>query len=165
LALGIGFEWGIIGGLIPGVVKLIFCFLPSGSTGFKGILVTVLGAGAGTFFYYYWFPLSSQRFFFGEGLVTLDLLALNRFYEELALCNFNYLSTSCFLELKKSSNLLVTGSGFCWICLTSSFITVYWEIWLITVFGEGICSCIDGFGANWWENESGLTFWGIFILI
>lgn len=138
-----------MGGLIPGVVKLIFCLFPSGSTDFIGILVTGFSDATGAFFYSYWLPLSSQRFFFGEGLVTLDLLALNLFYEELALCNFNSLSTSCFFELKKSSNLLVTGSGFCWACFTYSFITGYWEIWLITVFGEGICNCIEGFGASW----------------
>lgn len=146
---GTGFECGIIGGLIPGVVKLIFCFLPSGSTAFKGIFIAGFEAATGAFFYYYWLPLSSHLFFFGEGLVTLDLFALSRFSEEFALCNFNSLSTSCFFELKKSSNLLVTGSGFCWVCLTYSCEADYCEIWLITVFGEGICNCIDGFGASW----------------
>jgi len=147
LVLVTGFEWGIIGGLIPGVVKLIFCFLPSASTDLAGILATGFRTATGVFFYSYWLPLSSQRFFFGEGLVTLDLLALNRFSEELALCNFISLSTYCFLEVKKSSNLLVTGSGICWVCL-DSFEAGYWEIWFIIVLGEGICNCIDGFGAS-----------------
>lgn len=70
-------EWGIIGGRILGVVKLIFCFLAYASGCLEG------GAGAGTSltagFSSSWLGVSSQRFFLGEGLVTLDLLALSRF--------------------------------------------------------------------------------------
>lgn len=96
-----------MGGRILGVVRLIFCFFS---------LSAGLGAGAGAGasleagFSSSW-PLSSQRFFLGEGLVTLDLLALSRFSLELLRCIFSSLSTSCFLEFRKSSYFRAAGSA------------------------------------------------------
>lgn len=88
-----GFEWGIIGGRIAGVVRLIFCFLFSFST--------IFGAATNfeTGFSSSWLPLSSHLFFLGDGLVTLALLALSLFSLELVLCIFSSLSTSCFFVL------------------------------------------------------------------
>lgn len=85
-------EWGIIGGRIEGEVRLIFCFLLSFYTTFGA--ATNFGVGFSSSL----FPLSSHFFFFGEGLVTLALLALSLFSLELVLCIFSSLSTSCFFE-------------------------------------------------------------------
>ena len=51
-------------------------------------------------------------FFFGDGLVTLDLFALNLFSRLFFRVIWIWCSTSCFLELKKSLKLFDPSSFF-----------------------------------------------------
>ena len=95
-------AWGIDGRLLV-VVRLILCFLfywtgilgvgPAGLACWEEVEDSSL-------------LLSSHFFFFGEGLVMRDLLALNLFSLLLFLCIWIWCSTSTFFELKNSLKLL-----------------------------------------------------------